>query len=163
VQSFIVNGPALTECGGGSFFPLAEEAPSHAAQTKMNPLHFFSFQGRMRRKHFALALVIIIALLFGINAAWQVTHIKAIILSRYLVTAALIPACVRRIHDIGLSGWFAIAALLMPLFLIPLLVLPGFPEANKYGGSPKPGLPDDVSDISEGDASAPPIHTEDRA
>ncbi|EDY19465.1 protein of unknown function DUF805 [Chthoniobacter flavus Ellin428] len=118
----------------------------------MNPIDFLSFKGRTRRKHFAFALLIVIALLFAINTAWQMTHIKAIILSRYLVTAALIPSCVRRIHDIGLSGWFAIAAFIMPLFFIPLLVLPGFPEANKYGASPKPGLPDDGLGDSDGDA-----------
>lgn len=129
----------------------------------MNPIDLFSFKGRMRRKHFALVFVIVVALLFAINAGWQMTHIKAIILSRYLVTAAFIPSCVRRIHDIGFSGWWTIAAFIMPLFFIPLLVLPGFPEPNKYGVSPQPALPEDGPDIPDSNAATSPINAEDRA
>jgi len=114
----------------------------------MNPIDLFSFKGRMRRKHFALALFITVALIFAINAGWQMTHIKAIILSRYLVIAAFLPSCARRLQDIGLIGWWVVAVFVMPLFVLPLLILPSMPFPNRYGPSPKPEVPDDLPEES---------------
>ena len=96
-----------------------------------------SFKGRMRRKHFALVSFSLIALLIAIVVSWQMTHIDAIILSRYVVMAAFIPYCVRRLHDIGYTGWLTIAVFIIPLALIPLLIIPGTPGTNRYGADPK--------------------------
>ena len=104
----------------------------------MNFLNAFSFKGRTRRKHFVFAFLAAAALFLALIGVWRVTHIDAIFMLRHLVLAALIPPSVRRLHDINLSGWFAIIAFVIPLLFIPLLVLPGIPGTNKYGDDPKP-------------------------
>lgn len=117
--------------------------PGRMSVSKMNFTELFSLKGRMRRKHFAIAFLVAAVLLGAIFVAWPLTHIKAIILSRYLVLAAFVPPSVRRLHDINLSGWFAIIAFVMPLAFLPLLVLPGIPGENKYGPDPIPHRPEE--------------------
>lgn len=106
----------------------------------MNFLNAISLKGRLRRKYFIFAFLAAVALFLAMIGIFQVTHIGAIFAMRHLVIVALIPPAVRRLHDINLSGWFAIIAFVVPLFFIPLLVLPGIPGTNKFGEDPKAQL-----------------------
>jgi uncharacterized membrane protein YhaH (DUF805 family) len=105
--------------------------------------HYADFDGRARRKEywmFALInMIISIVLTFGgrsIGAEW--------IGSLYSL-AVLVPGiavAVRRLHDIGKSGWWLLIALIPlvgAIWLIVLLATDGTKEDNEYGASPKYG------------------------
>jgi len=51
--------------------------------------------------------------------------------------ALLVPASVRRIHDMGYSGWLVIAVFIFPFVTLLLLLLPGMSMSNAYGPDPK--------------------------
>lgn len=66
-----------------------------------------------------------------------------------LLCVVAVSVCVRRLHDMNYSGWFAvflpffIIALAVPIFIVPgalgnlvLLLAPGTKDANKYGPPP---------------------------
>lgn len=115
------------------------------------------FKGRTTRREywmFFLINILIISLLcaiamvftfFAINstdgsAGWIVTFIF-FALSIYLIVLIIpsISITVRRLHDIGLSGWWFLIGYIpyaggFALFL--MTVLPGTKEDNKYGVSP---------------------------
>jgi uncharacterized membrane protein YhaH (DUF805 family) len=105
--------------------------------------NYANFEGRARRKEywmFALInMVISLILTFGgraIGAEW--------IGSLYSL-AVLVPGiavAVRRLHDIGKSGWWLLIALIPlvgAIWLIVLLATDGTKEDNEYGASPKYG------------------------
>ncbi len=98
--------------------------------------HYADFQGRARRREywmFALFNFIISIVLGGVGTA-----IKMPFISTVYAFAVLIPGIavgVRRLHDIGKSGWW----LLIPIFNIVLLATDSTPQSNEYGASPKYG------------------------
>jgi len=59
-----------------------------------------------------------------------------------LIVATAIPYAslfVRRLHDVGLSGWWALAVLvpfLGGLLIIPVFLIPGRREPNRFGPAP---------------------------
>ena len=91
----------------------------------------------MRRKHYLIAYGIPIALLITASIAFGSINPDTTKIIRIIVIGLLIPSTVKRIHDVGHSGWLCILALGMPLFSLLLLVLPGVPGSNKYGDDPK--------------------------
>jgi uncharacterized membrane protein YhaH (DUF805 family) len=103
----------------------------------MNLKDFFSLRGRMRRKHYVITYVVALILVLAIFAIWKASHIEAVAYLRLLLMAAFIPPTVRRIHDVGHSGWLVIGVLLVPLVSPLLLLLPGVPGSNAYGPDPK--------------------------
>lgn len=105
---------------------------------------YFDFSGRARRKeywYFTLFSVIIswtlssIDMLFGI----YVFSIISIIYS-LLVFIPSFAVLVRRLHDIGKSGWYFFL-LFIPLigwiWLLVLLCMEGEQKPNKWGENPK--------------------------
>lgn len=103
----------------------------------MNVIEKFSLDGRLRRKHYLLACIVLVALVVGINVFWNITRIDAILYVRYLFVVGFIPFSVRRLHDIGYSGWLVIGVILVPFLSLLLLLLPGVPGTNAYGPDPK--------------------------
>lgn len=82
-------------------------APASAQGPGFNALSaLFSFQGRMRRRHFWLSVLTI----FGLGVlVWFVERMIPA-LEGYLSTLMLIPwlaISVKRLHDMGLTGWLA--------------------------------------------------------
>ncbi len=59
-----------------------------------------------------------------------------------IVIASIIPSIavlVRRLHDLGMSGWWALMALIPAIWAVGFIIIgiiPGQPVANKFGPSP---------------------------
>ena len=108
------------------------------------------FSGRSRRKeywYFVLFNIIVAIVLAGIDAVLGTFSPSANIglLSGIYCLAILIPSLavtVRRLHDIGRSGWWIFINLIPLIGGIVLLVFAlseGTPGYNQYGPNPKEG------------------------
>ena len=96
--------------------------------------NYATFSGRARRKEYWMftlfSIIISAALGFvgGLSGTMVIGNIYSL--------AVLIPTIavgVRRMHDVGKSGWF----LLIPIYSFILLVSNGDTGNNKYGDDPK--------------------------
>jgi len=102
---------------------------------------YAEFSGRARRKEYWMFILInfiistVLSFVFGfLSRSLEVTSL-AYIPNLYSLAVALptIAAGIRRMHDIGKSGWF----LLIPIYNIVLLATDSQPESNEYGPNPK--------------------------
>ena len=104
--------------------------------------NYFTFTGRARRKAYWMFV------LFNISAAVIANIIDSVIGTGGLIggiysLAVLLPGIalgVRRLHDIGKSGWWMLIALVPLIGLIVLLVFActdSQPGDNEYGPNPK--------------------------
>ena len=108
---------------------------------------YFNFEGRARRKEywmFVLCNFIVVAVLGAIDGAIGVKIANSIgILTLIYDLAVLLPSlgvCVRRLHDVGKSGWFILISLIPivgAIWLIVLFCKDGTPGVNEYGPNPK--------------------------
>lgn len=105
--------------------------------------HYFNFQGRARRAEywgFGLFMALI-AIALGILAATVIGDFGYVFVGLF-VLATIIPSIslsVRRIHDIGLSGWFVLVNFVPYVGSIVMLVfslLPSQARVNKWGPIP---------------------------
>lgn len=114
---------------------------------------YFDFNGRARRKEYWMfflfnsIIATIIRNVFGLIGSPEYSFAKIIInpqmelsmdfsLSSIYSLAVLIPSIavgVRRMHDVGKSGWF----ILIPIYNFILAVSNGEDGENKYGPNPK--------------------------
>ncbi|MDR2789751.1 MAG: DUF805 domain-containing protein [Campylobacteraceae bacterium] len=108
--------------------------------------HYVDFNGRARRKafgFFTLVDIIISIILAIIDNIVFVNIIGIPLLGAIFILAILLPSIaisVRRLHDIGQSGWFALLWLVPIVDLVLLIVLlaaDGERGENKYGANPK--------------------------
>ncbi len=96
--------------------------------------NYATFSGRARRSeywYFALSNVIVVIILGFISDMMRTTIFSAI-----YILAVLIPGIavgVRRMHDVGKSGWF----LLIPIYNLVLALTEGEKGENQYGPEPK--------------------------
>ncbi len=96
------------------------------------------FKGRATRREFWLFILLFFILVFVGGAIerlfYPLTYIQSIILLGFL--CPFFAVCVRRLHDIGRSGWWLVLLLLVPI-VIPLFIifflLPSKAKSNKYG------------------------------
>jgi len=110
--------------------------------------NYATFDGRARRKEYWM--FVLFNIIFGI-AAGVLDNILGIaveeigygpIYGLYML-AVLIPGLavsVRRLHDVGKSGWFMFVVLIPiagPIWLLVLLVTDSLPGNNEYGINPK--------------------------
>ena len=127
----------------------------------LKPLkHYADFTGRARRKEFwsfwlfmMIALFVLMYLdtvlgLGGSATSYRDGNSVGVSMSGGLLSAIfglamLLPSiavAVRRLHDVGKSGWFLLFALI-PLsgwaYLLYLYVQPGMTGPNEYGADPK--------------------------
>lgn len=111
---------------------------------------YAEFEGRSRRKEYwmfhlinTVIWLILIAFSFATRNSFAV---GAIVAAGLYGLAGLIPGLavsVRRLHDIGRSGWWLLIALI-PFGGLVLLVfdcLKGTPGPNEYGPDPKAPMP----------------------
>ena len=108
---------------------------------------FFCFEGRARRKEFwmfVLCNAIVAAILGALDSVIGVKIANSIgILVLIYDLAILLPSlgvCVRRLHDIGKSGWWLLLGLIPivgPIVLLVFVCLDGKPGTNEYGPNPK--------------------------
>lgn len=111
---------------------------------------YADFKGRARRKEYWMYTLI--TSLFAIAAA-VLDNVMGIAMPEIgygpiyglYALATLIPGLavsVRRLHDVGKSGWFLLIALIPligAIWLLVLFVSDGKPGENKYGTNPKEG------------------------
>jgi len=104
------------------------------------------FQGRLNRVSYLSVQLTGLAMLFISsylkNSNPDITGISLLLIT-IILFIFIISLTIKRLHDIGLSGWY-ILLLLIPIFnLIMTLLLPIIPgqnKTNKYGTRPKPGI-----------------------
>ena len=112
--------------------------------------YYAKFSGRARRKEYwsftlfyAIAIIIAVMISGGIDGALKHTDpIIMIVVLGIVMLFFILPSLsvlVRRLHDIGLSGWFALL-LFLPyvggIALFVMCVLPTEAGRNKYGPAP---------------------------
>jgi uncharacterized membrane protein YhaH (DUF805 family) len=103
---------------------------------------YADFNGRARRKeywYFTLVSILISVVLSIIELEMKVEYIDSL-----YSLAVLLPSIavgVRRMHDVGKSGWF----ILIPIYNLILACTEGNKGTNEYGPDPKrPELEDDI-------------------
>lgn len=114
---------------------------------------YVDFSGRARRSEywyfalFNLIILVPLALLSGVTAGGKADNPFAWLYVLY-VLAILLPSIgvnVRRLHDIGKSGWWIFIGLIPFIGGLMLLIwhcMDSEPETNRYGPNPKtPILP----------------------
>lgn len=105
--------------------------------------HYADFNGRARRKEYwmyvlILNIIIIVAYILGIILALISSTLGGIIFGiiGLLALAVIVPSIavgVRRMHDVGKSGWF----ILIPIYNLILSITEGDKGDNQYGPDPK--------------------------
>ncbi len=103
--------------------------------------NYANFEGRARRSEYWY--FVLFNMIFGIAAGvldslWGMPVLYALYMLAIIVPS--IAVAVRRLHDIGKSGWFLFVALI-PLvggiWLLILLVTDSNPGDNEFGSNPK--------------------------
>ncbi|MCH1533586.1 MAG: DUF805 domain-containing protein, partial [Schleiferiaceae bacterium] len=110
---------------------------------------YVDFKGRARRAEYwnfvlisfliSIALSLIDVFAFGINPMAGESGLLSNLYSLAIILPSL-GVTVRRLHDVGKSGWFILIALIPIIGLIWLLILfftDSKPDENKWGPSPK--------------------------
>jgi uncharacterized membrane protein YhaH (DUF805 family) len=106
---------------------------------------YADFEGRSRRRefwYFYLAVLIVTAVL-SIFSGIRFIGWVFVVASSLVGLAVMIPsiACgIRRLHDIGKSGWYMLVALIPivgGIWLIVLFATDSTPGPNEYGPNPK--------------------------
>ncbi|MFC4480250.1 DUF805 domain-containing protein [Flavobacterium chungangensis] len=98
--------------------------------------NYANFDGRARRKEYWMFFLIniITGVVIGILAA--LISEKLLIVANIYNLAILVPSiavAVRRMHDVGKSGWF----ILIPFYNLVLVCTEGEKGPNQYGADPK--------------------------
>jgi uncharacterized membrane protein YhaH (DUF805 family) len=109
--------------------------------------NYVNFRGRARRKEYwmfflfniiaALILMILDFFVLGTYGVLYGLYLLAVILPSLAVT-------IRRLHDLGKSGWWIFISLIPVIggiWLLVLLVMDGTTGENLYGPSPKAAAP----------------------
>jgi uncharacterized membrane protein YhaH (DUF805 family) len=99
--------------------------------------NYAGFSGRARRKEYWMFFLFNMIISYGLQilAATVSPEIFGILVLIYSL-GVLIPSiavAVRRMHDVGKSGWF----LLIPIYNLILAVTEGQSGSNEYGADPK--------------------------
>ncbi len=80
--------------------------------------------------------------LFGINPyTGAANSVVATLIASLALLCPFVSVASRRAHDIGQSGWLAVLTAIPYIGIVASLAfvfIPGQPDENKYGPSPKP-------------------------
>ena len=120
--------------------------------------NYANFNGRARRQEywmfvlFNLLITIALAVIcFGIGQAMDIPAITSIYVIYALgVILPSLAVAVRRLHDIGKSGWFYLVSLIPfigGIWLIILFATEGDKGANEYGADPKGNNDAEINEI----------------
>jgi len=96
---------------------------------------YADFNGRARRKEYWMFFLFNIIVSFGLGLIDGVLFQRQAISALYslVVLVPSIAVAVRRVHDVGKSGWF----ILIPIYNLILVCTEGEPRTNEYGPDPK--------------------------
>ncbi|MGW0363973.1 DUF805 domain-containing protein [Streptomyces sp. NPDC002990] len=103
---------------------------------------YADFSGRARRQEFWMFFLFNLAVAVVLLIIDTVIGANMIIYGLYLL-ATLVPTLavtVRRLHDLGKSGWWyfiAFVPLIGGIWLLVLMATAGQPQPNEYGPDPK--------------------------
>jgi len=105
--------------------------------------NYANFNGRARRKEYWMFVlfnvIITLILTFALQAAGLQGFENIYTLGVFIPSLAV---AVRRMHDVGKSGWF----ILIPIYNLILALTEGDVGSNEYGPDPKSPDSGDVSD-----------------
>ncbi len=96
--------------------------------------NFANFNGRARRSEYWYFVLFSIIIRIPLTLAFNNPVIDVVIGLALLVPS--IAVGVRRMHDVGKSGWF----LLIPIYNLILACTDSQPGDNEYGPNPKTGI-----------------------
>jgi uncharacterized membrane protein YhaH (DUF805 family) len=102
---------------------------------------YMDFEGRASRKAYWMFYLIHMAFVIGIYLLEWILNTNALILLIYglLIFFPSLSVSVRRLHDIGKSGWWVLITLVPfigAIILIVFLALRSQPGVNQYGPNP---------------------------
>lgn len=108
----------------------------------INPIksHYLDFSGRATRQEYwmyVLWFVIFAAIVSLIEVVTGITFLYHIYVLGLLLPSLALGA--RRLHDVGMSGWWQllnIVPIIGTIILLILFIRTGQPESNKYGANP---------------------------
>ncbi|MGB6152402.1 MAG: DUF805 domain-containing protein [Pricia sp.] len=99
--------------------------------------NYAGFEGRARRKEYWMFFLFNMLIGYGLFIAAAIVNLPVLMFAAGLYfLGALIPSlavAVRRMHDVGVSGWF----MLIPIYSFILICTKGEEGENKYGANPK--------------------------
>jgi uncharacterized membrane protein YhaH (DUF805 family) len=96
--------------------------------------NYFNFNGRARRSEYWYFILFNVIISFALGFVGELMGLS--IVSTIYSIAVLIPSIavsVRRMHDVGKSGWF----ILIPIYNLVLALTEGNKGSNNYGPDPK--------------------------
>lgn len=98
--------------------------------------HYFDFQGVAGRREFWMFVLFNFLISVGLGIIFTIIHLRP--LSSLYSLAVLLPSlglAVRRLHDIGKSGWWVLVALVPVLGWIYVIYLYCQPSTTPYAAS----------------------------
>jgi uncharacterized membrane protein YhaH (DUF805 family) len=101
--------------------------------------HYFDFEGVTARKPFWMFVLFNVLIGLALSIVLGIVHLGS--LSGLYSLAVLLPSvgiAVRRMHDIGKSGWWLLASLIPILGAIYVIYLYCQPSSTPYSGAPAP-------------------------
>mgnify|MGYP000243376738 CR=1 FL=1 len=111
--------------------------------------NYANFNGRARRAEYWWFFLFNLIITYGLIILGSVLEISAlVVLSQIYSLAVLIPSlavAVRRVHDVGKSGWF----ILIPIYSLILVLTEGNRGTNEYGSDPKNSSLDEINEIGK--------------
>ena len=105
------------------------------------------FSGRSRRSEFWMFMLFYVAIVFvlavvdlilgKLNSKVGIGLISGVVGAALIIPSVAVTA--RRLHDIGLSGWWQLITFIPfgALILLALMIKDSTPASNKYGPNPK--------------------------
>ena len=125
--------------------------------TKLFLKNIFDFKGRASRWEYwggsilgGYILLLFLAMLYAATLYSFFGELISVILSIYIVIAAF--SCqVRRLHDVGKSGWNLLWNItgIGALYILFLYVQPSEPKNNKWGGVPSHIIYDSFPELTQ--------------
>ena len=112
--------------------------------------NYANFNGRARRKEYWMFFLVNIIIAFVLGFIAGLISPKLVIIANIYSLAVLIPGiavAVRRMHDVGKSGWFYLVAFIPfvgGIWILILFCTEGTQGPNQYGPDPK----NDFSEIN---------------
>jgi uncharacterized membrane protein YhaH (DUF805 family) len=114
-----------------------------SASTNYYSSFYFSFRGRVSRQaywFFMVAPSVLLGILFGVVAhfAEHASFVSLVLLAPVLLWSS-VAVSLKRLHDIGMSGWWTVLCFIPYLNFIAAIVMgliPGQTGANAYGSDP---------------------------
>lgn len=98
--------------------------------------NYANFNGRARRKEYWMFFLVNVIIAFILGFVAGLISPKLVMIANVYSLVVLIPGiavAIRRMHDVGKSGWFV----LIPIYNLILACTEGEKGSNVYGADPK--------------------------